>query len=581
MTVTTVSTTAELNAALKAVHAGDTIQLNTGVYTGAVASYLSFTSDVTITSVSPGAPAVLTDLKISNSSGITVRDLEFRVDPAGVDNPFTVSRSSDITLARLNIHGSMDGSPQDDRAAMLVRDSTDVTVSNSTFQQLWIGLGHLNNSGLTITGNTFKGIDMDGVRGGGSSYVTISRNTFTDFHPRTGEHPDAIQFWTTGTTTAAHDITITENIMLRGAGTGTIPQGIFLADEVGTLPYQHVTISGNLLAGMGYNGLAVMHGQDVKVDGNMAVGFTDYKSWIRLENLDGGVISNNKTTLLVTTPTDVHLDITGNTTVAQVSDGGAAYLAEWHALHDSPPPGPTPTISGTPNADVLNGTASVDVIAGGAGNDTLNGLAGNDTVQGGDGDDKLLGGVGADVLDGGAGNDYYIVDNVGDVVLETQAGAAGGVDTVASGVSFTLGANVEKLMLSAGALNGTGNALDNWLKGGAGDNILKGLGGADELTGLDGADTLIGGAGADTLTGGTGVDKFVFAVGDGKDVIKDFGAGGEHDAIDVSAFYSAGQVATLAQTAAGVTITFTGGDSIVVTGGHLADLHATASGWVF
>jgi Ca2+-binding RTX toxin-like protein len=71
-------------------------------------------------------------------------------------------------------------------------------------------------------------------------------------------------------------------------------------------------------------------------------------------------------------------------------------------------------------------------------------------------------------------------------------------------VALTLGAELENLMLSgAGAINGTGNTLDNRLVGGAGSN---------RLTGGSGNDTLDGELGADTLVGGAGADQFLFDV---------------------------------------------------------------------
>lgn len=160
-------------------------------------------------------------------------------------------------------------------------------------------------------------------------------------------------------------------------------------------------------------------------------------------------------------------------------------------------------------SNVLTGAASADTLVSYDGDDTLLGLGGNDTLNGGAGADLLDGGSGADTLIGGSGDDLYIVDNAGDVVRE---GLDGGYDTVQASVSFTLGANIEALLLTGtDAINGTGNRLDNWLDGNGADNILLGGAGNDALYGEDGNDTLEGGAGRDDLYGGAGADTFLFA----------------------------------------------------------------------
>ncbi|MBV7569636.1 calcium-binding protein [Pseudomonas sp. PDM27] len=220
-------------------------------------------------------------------------------------------------------------------------------------------------------------------------------------------------------------------------------------------------------------------------------------------------------------------------------------------------------LAGSNFNDTLTGNAGANTLSGGAGNDGLNGGAGNDTLDGG---------AGVDTLVGGDGSDTYIVDNVGDVVSETNAVAAtGGTDTVYSSLAgYTLGANVENLrLLATTAANGTGNALNNTLFAGAGNNILNGGDGVDtasfafaasaviaslavttaQATGGSGSDTLLafenlagsnfndtltgnaaantlsggvgndglnGGAGNDTLDGGAGVDTLVG--GDGSDI---------------------------------------------------------------
>ncbi len=142
----------------------------------------------------------------------------------------------------------------------------------------------------------------------------------------------------------------------------------------------------------------------------------------------------------------------------------------------------------TAGNDTFTGTGADDWVEGGAGNDVLKGMGGRDRLEGGDGNDILDGGAGADTLIGGMGNDTYSVDSVDDVVLETSA--EGGIDTVISSVTRTLGEYQENLTLSGKAhLNATGNALANTLTGNDGNNVLEG--GA-------GADTMIGGLGNDT-----------------------------------------------------------------------------------
>ncbi len=159
-------------------------------------------------------------------------------------------------------------------------------------------------------------------------------------------------------------------------------------------------------------------------------------------------------------------------------------------------------IKGTNVRNILNGTAAADTILGLGGNDDLKGLAGNDTLDGGTGADRMW---------GGKGNDTYLVDNVGDKAIEL---AGQGTDLVKSKVTFTLGVNVENLTLTGtAAVNGTGNALGNAIKGNAAANRLSGGDGNDTLDGSSGADRLDGGAGSDTIKGGVGDDKIAGGFG--------------------------------------------------------------------
>jgi VCBS repeat-containing protein len=137
----------------------------------------------------------------------------------------------------------------------------------------------------------------------------------------------------------------------------------------------------------------------------------------------------------------------------------------------------------------------------------------DNTLTGNIGDDLLDGGAGNDTLTGGLGNDIYLVDAAGDSVVEA---ANQGTDEVRTGLaSYTLGANVENLLLTGGSATGTGNTLDNVLTGGTGNGSLYGLAGNDTLVGGQGNDLLDGGTGNDAMSGGAGNDIYhVDAVGD-------------------------------------------------------------------
>ncbi len=204
---------------------------------------------------------------------------------------------------------------------------------------------------------------------------------------------------------------------------------------------------------------------------------------------------------------------------------------------------------------------------------TGNALA--NVITGGAGDDALNGGRGADVLRGGLGDDRYVVDHPGDVVAEV---ADAGFDTVETTLNYTLGANIEGLLLrGTAALSGIGNALANRLTGNAANNTLSGLDGADTLLGKGGNDKLLGGAGADRLDGGTGDDMMRGGLGDDVYLVD--------SAADVASEANGGGIDLVESTAASFILgsglehlTITTGQAAAATGNNLANTLTGGSG---
>ena len=347
MATYTVSTTTELLSVLRSARSGDVVQLESGTYSAATIRGLNL-GNVVIESKYPDQPAVFTNLQIHDSSGLTFRDVDFSLSlVAGNIYPVLVMRSNDVRFDNVHVHGSLDDNPGNDGiTGLMVRESRNVTVTNSEFEQLKWGIAHLDSRGLNFSDNAFHDLQTDGIRGGGSSDVLIAYNSFRDFYPAPGDHPDGIQFWTTNTTQAVRNIVVTGNEIVRGDG--AYVQGIFFRDEVTTLPYENVTITNNIVIGGMYNGIMVDGGLNLTISGNTVVGLPDMNSWIRLQNVTNVWLEDNRSTHYIHSVNVNRLYQSGNETIARATDGGLEALRLWRedfsSLQEAPAKSSKPSV---------------------------------------------------------------------------------------------------------------------------------------------------------------------------------------------------------------------------------------------
>ena len=275
------------------------------------------------------------------------------------------------------------------------------------------------------------------------------------------------------------------------------------------------------------------------------------------------------------------------------------------------------------------GSTHADTMRAGAEGVTFNGRDGDDTLTGGDGNDILQGGAGADALSGGAGVDtaHYGTASAG-IVLNLATGVHGGdaAGDAFIGIERFVGSRHDDRMIGSVLADRLfGGDGDDVLSGGGGDDALEGGAGADTLSGGEGVDTalyirarggitlnlttgahdgeaagdvlsgieryvgsthddrllggdaaenlfgdagddvLAGGGGRDRLRGDSGADTFVFARGDGADVVLDFDV--DEDALDltgagIDGFDALSDLAT--QRGAHLFVAFGAGDVLVL-----------------
>ena len=619
MTTITVTSASQLTSALNVAQAGDTISLAAGNYGDFIIKGKAFAGDVTISSQDPGALASFHTLTITGSSHVHVDDVAVNFTPTLTTVAWSPAVKIDTSQSISFTHSTVTGGPAINGVAptataldttngnvlgyptgygVNVQGSSGVVVDHINISQVAKGVVMSNSDHVTISNNDIHDIRQTGIMGSGLNQVTVDSNHVHDSNPwrwgdsaDNGDHADFLAFWTDPSqTTASTGITITNNLMEQGKGTAVL--GMWLQGDA--TPFTNVTIAHNAFLDGNLQGIMLRGVNNSTVDSNALLQTSgDAKAApgiLLTSSVTNVAVTNNITGVFSDTSGSTGTlanTASGNQIVQDVNAGVSGYynsdlnhlvdgVTDYTGLYAAAKTGLTGTFesqmvakfyadeataltTASPGVSLV-GTYSADRLVATGGDDTLNGVGGTDTLIGGSGNDTYF----------VTNNTTQIVENVGE-----------GVDTVIAKGDYTLQANVENLVVNNTVANswaGTGNALNNFITGSDGNNKLDGGAGNDTILGGLGNDMIIGGVGDDGLVGGAGKDTFKFDPGSGHDLIADFNKA-DHDVIDISTYLKAGLHPVVQDVGADVTLTFSTGDSIILTGVHAADLIATSTGF--
>jgi trimeric autotransporter adhesin len=407
-----------------------------------------------------------------------------------------------------------------------IETSVTYTLSSNVENLILTGTDTINGTGNTLN-NTLIGNDADNSLTGGSGDDTL--------YGGLGE--DSLAGGTDNDTYLidSEDTTVTEN---SSEGTDSVQSTIDYTltsnvENLTLLGFGSIAGSGNILS----NNL-VGNTADNTLDGGTGTdtlaGGVGHDTYI-VDNA-GDVTTENSNEGNDLVQTSVSYTLSGNVENVTLT-GGSALTATGNNLDNT-----------------LTGNNAASTLVGGTGNDTyiINSLSnvitenaseGTDTVQSGftytlgsnlenltltgssdidatgnASNNVLTGNSGANTLTGGLGDDTYVIQNVGDTVVES---VSEGTDTIQSSVTYTLGSDVENLTLTGtGVISGMGNSLNNVLTGNTANNSLDGGSGDDTLTGGSGTDTLVGGTGDDTYIVDSTTDVLTENNAEGTDLVQ-------------------------------------------------------------
>lgn len=357
-----VSSPAELTRALTEAKAGSIIRLTPGNYGNYRFTKAQFANGlVSIVSEQFDNPAVFSSINLSGASGILLGGLKVAGDARPLIN---VSSASNIVLSGLHFTGvTADRDPWDEAAtAIWVRNSSGITIYSNRFEDVRIAIFLQRSQGVSIIRNELAYV-REGINVAATDKLRIEGNHFHSFSPRyqDGEHPDAVQFWTSNETVGSTNVSLKNNYFQFGGRRAV--QGIFARSEVaesGKIPtarHADWVVTGNIYYGSSRHGISLNSIDRARVENNIVAAspWADlggappsddagrssggYQPWIKVGKASGSTVRNNGAMLF---STDEQVDFSNN---IDLYDPKLKKGAEWTVILKARPTSDRPNAS--------------------------------------------------------------------------------------------------------------------------------------------------------------------------------------------------------------------------------------------
>ena len=289
----TVSTKAQLDAAIARARGGEVIQLAKGNYGKVGIGGRKFSSTVTLQSANAAAPATFSTLQLGNVRNITFKDIE--ITRARGNDPVwakmvEIYDSANVSFVGGYVHGPANGNWQDDMYGIYARYSSNVRISGVAFHDLSVALTLEDSDGYTVENSFFSYISRDAMNIPGTRSGRIDNNAMFLFNTAPDAHPDGIQCWTSGKKTGCKNMQITNNKFFGAPGHEY--QGIFFGDEANVGGFDNIQITGNVMTNLMWHAIYIGGtGRGVTIRNNTVTAGPTYRSWIR--TVGAAVLSGN------------------------------------------------------------------------------------------------------------------------------------------------------------------------------------------------------------------------------------------------------------------------------------------------